>query len=115
MLIRSLAVFLCAASLFGAELSGKWKGQIEGTDRDTILVLKMDGSSITGTMSDPEGKDRPLKGKLEGDAISLIVDSEWQGNPVKLSLKGTLAGDQMNLTVSSENGEWSAGLTAKKE
>ena len=105
-----------AALLFAADVTGKWKGQIENSERDTIFTLKAEGSSVTGSMSDPEGqgKERPLKGTIKGNDISFTVDSSWQGNPVKLLVKGTVAGDEMNLEMSSEGGEWSTSLTVKR-
>jgi hypothetical protein len=112
----ALVLLSLAAILLAAEVTGKWKGQIENSERDTIFTLKADGSNVTGSMSDPEGqgKERPLKGTVKGDDISFTVDSSWQGNPVKLLVKGTVAGDQMKLEISSEGGEWSTSLTVKR-
>ncbi len=115
MFSRCIALIALVTVVLAADVTGKWKGQIEGTDRDTVLTLKAEGSTVTGTMSDPEGKPRNLKGTIEGDKVDLTVDSEWQGNPVKLHVKGTASDDEMKLTVSSENGEWSAALTAKRQ
>ncbi len=115
MLTRIIVLIALVAVLLAADVTGKWKGQIEGQDRETVLTLKAEGSAVTGTMSDPEGKPRNLKGTIDGDKVDLTVDSEWQGNPVKLLLKGTASADELKLTVSSENGEWSAGLTAKRQ
>jgi hypothetical protein len=103
-----------AAVLIAADVTGKWKGQIGDNGRETIFTLKADGSNVTGTMSDSEGKDRPLKGTIKGNDISFTVDSEWQGSPVKLLVKGTVADDEMKLDISSENGEWSTSVTAKR-
>ena len=108
-LLLSLGAILAAA-----EVTGKWKGQIEGAERETILTLKADGSDVTGTMSGPEGKEHPLKGTIKGENISFTVDSEWQGSPVKLLVKGTVAGDEMKLDISTEGGEWSSSITAKR-
>jgi hypothetical protein len=115
--IRLAPVLLAlAALLFAADVTGKWKGQIENSERDTVFTRKAEGSSVTGSMSDPEGqgKERPLKGTIKGVDISFTVDSSWQGNPVKLLVKGTVAGDEMKLEMSSEGGEWSTSLTVKR-
>ncbi len=107
-------LLLLAAFLAAAGVTGKWKGQIEGTERETVFTLKADGSDVTGTMTGAEGKDFPLKGTIKGENISFTVDSEWQGSPVKLLLKGTVAGDEMKLEISTEGGEWSSSITAKR-
>jgi hypothetical protein len=98
------------AVMTAAEVTGKWKGPIEGTEHEAVFTLKAEGSDITGTMAGPEGKDFPLK----GENISFAVDSEWQGSPVKLLLKGTVAGDEMKLEIATEGGEWSSTITAKR-
>jgi len=112
----ALVLVSLAAVLWAADITGKWKGQIENSERETVFTLKADGANITGSMSDPEGqgKERPLKGTIKGDDISFTVDSSWQGNPVKLLVKGTVAGDEMKLEMSSEGGEWSTSLTVKR-
>ena len=64
------ALLSSAASGMAADVTGKWKGPMEGTGADVVLDLKTDGASVTGTMSDSEGKPRPItKGSLEGDKI----------------------------------------------
>jgi hypothetical protein len=82
----SLSVLLMVALVsgaWGADVTGKWKGPMEGTGADVVLDLKADGANVTGTMSDSEGKPRPItKGSLDGDKISLTVASEYQGNAI---------------------------------
>lgn len=106
--------FAMTAFLVAADAAGKWKGQIEGAEHETIFTLKVDGSDVTGTMSGPEGKDFPVKGTIKGENISFSVDAEWQGNPIKLLLKGTVAGDEMKLDIATESGEWNSSFTAKR-
>jgi hypothetical protein len=110
-----VAAVLAPLPLLATEVAGKWKGQMESGDREVIFDLKAEGGKVTGTMSDPEGKPRPItEGELNGDDISMTIASEWQGEPVKLLAKGKIQGDQMKLTLSSENGEWSTEVALKK-
>jgi uncharacterized protein YhdP len=111
----ALAVaLLFTATLFGADITGRWTGQM-GEGRDTAFQLKMDGNKVTGTMSGANGEPRPIsKGELNGDNISLTVDSEWQGQPVKLQVKGKVAGTEMKVTISSEGSDWSTDVVLKK-
>jgi hypothetical protein len=113
MLLAGLLLSL-AAVMTAAEVTGKWKGPIEGTEHEAVFTLKAEGPDITGTMAGPEGKDFPLKGTIKGENIAFAVDSEWQGSPVKLLLKGTVAGDEMKLEIATEGGEWSSTITAKR-
>lgn len=110
----TLLVSLVSLSLQAADIAGKWRGQIEGAGQETTFTLKLDGTSITGTMTNAGDKENPLTGSIDGDKISLVVASEWQGQPVQLRVTGTAEGDVMNLTIASENGEWNAPLKLKR-
>ena len=105
---------LFAATLAAADITGKWTGAMEG-GQNAVFQLKMDGTKVTGSMLGPEGESRPVsKGELNGDDIALTVDSEWQGQPVKLLVKGKVSGNEMKVTISSEGGEWSTEVVLKK-
>jgi hypothetical protein len=116
--VISMSVLLLLAlisSALAADVTGKWKGPMEGTGADVMLDLKADGASVTGTMSDSEGKPRPItKGSLDGDKISLTVASEYQGNPITLLVTGTVAGDTINLKIRTEDGAWGTDAVVKR-
>jgi hypothetical protein len=46
-----------SAILTAADATGKWKGQIEDADHETVFTLNLDGSDVTGTMTGAEGQD----------------------------------------------------------
>ena len=110
----ALIPLLFSGFLAAADINGKWKGQIEGGEHEAIFTLKVDGSSVTGTMSHPGGKEYPLKGTLDGNKIAFTFESEWEGSPVKVNVKGTVEGDEMNLTLTGADGDWSVGMTARR-
>lgn len=111
---RLTIVFTALALLVAAaDLTGKWKGAFG--ERETVLTLKSDGDAISGTMLGAEGKEHALKGKLDGTRITFTVDSEWQGNPVKLVASGTVEGDEMKLNIGTEDGSWGTELNVKKQ
>ncbi len=113
--ITMLLPLALLSSALAADVTGKWKGPMEGTGADMVLDLKSDGAAVTGTMSDSEGKPRPItKGTLDGDKISLTVASEWQGNPITLLVTGTVSGDTMNLKIQTEDGAWGADAVVKR-
>ena len=113
--IAMLLGLALVSSALAADVTGKWKGPMEGTGADMVLDLKSDGGSVTGTMSDSEGKPRAItKGTLEGDKISLTVASEWQGNPITLVVIGTVSGDTMNLKIQTEDGAWGTDAVVKR-
>jgi len=110
-----LTLFGCLTSLLvAADVTGKWTGQSENGPA-WVFNFKSDGSKVTGTMQGSDGKDRPInEGKLDGDAISFSVDSEWQGNPITLVFKGKVSGDEMQLRVDTKDGSWGTDLVAKR-
>jgi hypothetical protein len=110
-----ILLFALGASAWAVDVTGQWKGPMGGTGADVVLDLKVDGASVTGTMSDSEGKPRPItKGSVDGDKISLTVASEYQGNPITLLVTGTVSGDTMNLKIQTEDGAWGTDATVKR-
>jgi len=112
--VRPTLILIAIVSLLAAvDVTGKWKGAF--AEGETVFTFKADGSDISGTMLGADGKEHPLKGKIDGDKISFTVESEWQGNPVKLVAKGTISGDEMKLDMGTEDGSWGTSVTAKKQ
>lgn len=96
--------------LLGADVNGKWSGKSEEGPA-WVFNFKTDGAKLAGTMAGADGKERPInEGKLEGDDLSFSVDSEWQGNAIKLVMKGKVAGEKINLRVDTDDGAWGTDL-----
>jgi hypothetical protein len=111
-------LFILAALCLAAGVDGRWKAQMEGQNgaRTLVFDLKSDAARLTGTLTGLLDRQLEiLEGKIDGESLSFAVNSEWQGNPVKLVYKGKVAGDEMKLTMGTEDGGWSTGLTAKRE
>ena len=96
--------------LLAADISGKWSGKSE-QGPDWSFNFKVDGSKVTGTMQAADAKERPINdGKLEGDALSFSVDSEWQGQAIKLVMKGKVSAEKIELRVDTDDGSWGTDL-----
>ena len=96
--------------LVAADISGKWAGKGE-QGPGWVFNFKADGSKVTGTMQGADGKERPINdGKLEGDTLSFSVNSEWQGQAIKLVMKGKVSGEKIELRVDTEDGAWGTDL-----
>lgn len=82
--MKSILLSLLLAGAFtlsGADVSGKWSGTVdlkqdgEAHTIPVIMVLKQEGSKVTGTAG-PEEEQHPIqKGSVDGDTITLEVDS----------------------------------------
>src|SRR5215831_4250531 len=93
-------LLLCALALVAVadtNVTGKWTGsfKIEGPDAETgtaFLMLKQNGSDITGTVGPDEGEQHTItKGKIEGDKLTLLVED--QDHTIKFDL--VVAGDRI--------------------
>lgn len=110
--ILGLLFFVGAVTsvLLAADISGKWAGKSE-QGPDWVFNFKTDGSKVTGIMQGAEGKERTINdGKLEGDTLSFSVNSEWQGQAIKLVMKGKVSGEKIELRVDTEDGAWGTDL-----
>lgn len=111
----AVALFVMfGALLYAADINGKWTGTAD-QGFDVSFTFKVDGAKLTGTMAGQDGKDLEIKdGKVDGDSISFNVDSEWQGQPVKLVMSGKAGADNIQLHMGTEDDSWGTDITLKK-
>src|SRR5271156_5637952 len=109
---------LLALTALAADVSGKWTAQMPGRNgqtREATFIFKVDGNSLTGTVSGMRGEAPISDGKIDGDQISFTQTMEFNGNSMKLIYKGTVSGDELKLTRTREGGEGRAQeFTAKR-
>src|SRR5437879_3887332 len=110
-----LVVILLSTFSFSADVTCSRKGPMQ-SGGDAVFDLKSDKGAISGTMLGDDGKPRPVsEGKLDGDAISMKIATDWQGQPVTLIVTGKVSGDEMQLHIASDNGYWSTDAAVKRE
>jgi hypothetical protein len=86
-------------SATAADVNGKWSGSFnitkpdgESKEETAFLVLKQNGTELTGTVGPREEEQFPIeKGKIEGDKITLEATAD--GAVIKFEL--VLAGDHI--------------------
>ncbi len=96
-----LLLGMLALTAMAADVSGKWTAQVPGRGgqtREQTFNLKVDGSTLTGTVSGRMGDTPIAEGKVDGDQISFSQTMEFNGNSVKLVYKGTISGDEIKFT-----------------
>ncbi len=92
---------------FGADIDGKWVGEIDGMDGNKMQIsytFKAEGATLTGTTAapGPEGGQKPIPikdGKIDGNNISFSVTIDFGGQEMKMEYKGVLSGDTLKLTM----------------
>lgn len=101
-----LAGTVTLVSLWAADATGKWTGEMEGRNGNipVNLTLKADGAKLTGTVAGRNGDTDISDGKIDGNDLSFSVVREFNGNQFKQNYKGKLDGDTIHFTVTREGG-----------
>jgi hypothetical protein len=87
---------LSAVLLVAADVAGTWKGSFDfnGTAVALTFNLKTDGAGVSGTVDGlPTEASEIKEGKVDGDAITFWLMTDYQGMPIKVVYKGKIAGD----------------------
>ena len=108
-----IALLSCvlAMAAFAADVSGKWTADMPGRGGQTMTStfnLKVDGSTLTGSVTGRNGDTEISNGKVDGDAVSFDVVREFNGNSVTMHYTGKISGDEIKFKVERQGGEGQA-------
>ena len=96
-------VVMMAASLVAADVGGKWIGDVNTPDGQTIsltFTFKLDGDKVTGTVTGPQGDIQIADGKMDGEMLSFGFDVDAGGQQLSFKCTGKLAAeDQLKITM----------------
>ena len=108
-LLFVMTILLVASfALMAADVSGKWTYEQPGRGgnpgRPVTITLKIDGSTLTGTMpaGGRGGGGDPIAisdGKIDGNNISFNVKREMGGNSIVIKYEGVVNGDELKLKI----------------
>jgi hypothetical protein len=109
MKILLLILLVSALTLSAADVTGKWSGTFEFTDRGdgaknstAYLVLKQDGGKLTGTGGpSSDHQEAVIGGKADGNQLIFVAEHNGRAMNFKLQVDG----DSMKGEVSRENQE----------
>jgi len=112
-------LFGLAALALAADITGKWTAEFttpSGQTRTTVFNFKVDGETLTGTVSGRSGDSPISDGKVSGEQVSFTVVRNFGGNEVKFSYKGKVVGEEIQFEVSMETpeGPRTYNVTAKR-
>ena len=118
--IDRLLLFAAAAlTLVAADATGKWRGELivsdgDGSGRPAYLVLKQEGTKLTGTAGPDAGEQHPIQnGKAEDGLITFEVPTGETIMKFALKQEGErITGD---ITREREGRTQQAKLDVKKE
>ena len=113
-LLTLLGAIALSATMFAADISGKWNGKVETPNgsRDVNMTFKVEGSTLTGTVSGRQS-DSPIEnGKIDGDNVSFTVTRKFNDMEIKTNYTGKISGESINLKYKMRDTD--AELTLKR-
>ena len=98
--LATLFLALGSMTALAADFSGKWTADVQGRNGTQTITFnfKVDGSTLTGTVTTPRGDTDISNGKVDGDNISFDQVLNFNGNSITLNYKGTADGDTIKFT-----------------
>ena len=103
-------VLLAVTPAWAQGVAGKWTAKVPGgqggAESDVTLVLKVDGTTVTGTLNNSQmpGDVEIKEGKVTGDEVSFSLMRTIGQAETKVLWKGKIAGDEIKFTRSTEGG-----------
>ena len=83
-----------------------------GGTREAAATFKVDGETLTGTMSSTAG-ETPLKGTVKDNAFTFTMEVVTQGGLLSISMKGEVDGDSLKGTM--DFGQGTGDFTGKRK
>ena len=79
--MRLGALFLCAASAFGADMSGMWIGQIPARNQmlDIAFQFTQTGETLSGKLYGDYESTASTEGRISGDNVSFVRHCQGTG------------------------------------
>jgi hypothetical protein len=106
LLVGAVAFLGLLASAWAADVAGKWKSESQGRQgtMETTYDFKVDGTTLTGTITTGRGESEISEGKINGDEISFAVVRKFGENEMKILYKGKVSGDEITFTREFQGG-----------
>jgi len=94
---------LLAVALEAADVSGKWSGDVntpDGNSINLVLNLKADGAKVTGTVTGPTGDIEIADGKMDGEILQFVLNVDAGGQQMSFKCSGTMkTADELNIKM----------------
>ena len=104
--VGAVVVLALLASAWAADVAGKWVAQVPGRQglSENTFDFKVNGTTLTGTVTTAQGETAISDGKVNGDDISFAVIRKMGDNEFKILWKGKVAGDEIKFTREFQGG-----------
>jgi hypothetical protein len=105
-----------AAAAAPADVAGDWTMSYttrDGVKMTSTLTLKIEGETVTGTISSPRGSIAIEEASVKGDDVAFAVTRVGFGDRIRIDYTGKVKGDTMTLKMKAGAREPIA-ITAKR-
>jgi hypothetical protein len=104
------ALSLMAATLWAADITGKWTAQAQGSD--ITLIFKVAGTALTGTLENSQmpGVIEIKDGKIDGDNVSFTINRKMNDMEMKIVWKGKVEGNVIKFKRETAGGAMGGGM-----
>ena len=112
-----LAFFIGAATWAPAQggVAGDWNLSFNtpGGTREAAMNVKVDGETLTGSVTSTEGGETPFKGTVKGDTFAFTMDVQTPNGTFSIVINGEVDGDAMKGTM--DFGQGTGEFTGKSK
>jgi hypothetical protein len=116
-LLGLVALVAVTPNAHAADVAGTWTGafQFQGNSVPVTLHLTAVDSAVSGTVEGlPTTPVEIHDGKVDGDAVTFWVNTEYEGATYKVLFKGKAAEGKIEFTLGTEDGSWGTDLTVTR-
>jgi hypothetical protein len=107
LIVATALMIVCTLSAVAADVTGKWVGRVEmapGRVMEQTIILKAEGTKLTGTVRTPTGDRQISEGKIKGDEISFATIMTSGARKMKMLYNGKISGNEIKFLHGSERG-----------
>jgi len=115
-LLGLIAFLAMLPSAQAADVTGTWKGafDFQGTSVPLTFHLTAASGAVTGTIEGmPTSPVEIHDGKVDGDAVTFWVNTDYEGTTYKIVYKGKISDGQIDFSFGTEDGSWGASMIVK--
>jgi hypothetical protein len=101
-LSAAFVLMTAAASAAPAEVAGTWAMSYttkDGVKMASTLTLKVEGDTLTGTISSPRGSVPLNEASVKGDDVAFAIERVGFGDQIRIEYTGKVKGDTMTLKM----------------
>ena len=111
-----ILTFALSVSVQAADITGAWSATFDTQigQQNYTYDFKVDGTTLTGTITTPNGAATLADGKVEGTTVMFTENLSYQGQPLKITYKGEIVSNDEISFVRNVAGQADEKLAANR-